>query len=923
MAMLSYDGQSFSIDGRRIWLVSGAIHYARVPRGLWRDRIRAAKQAGLNCVETYVFWNIHEQTPGQFNWEGQNDLRAFVQLVGEAGMYCIVRPGPYVCAEWDGGGLPGWLHTIKGMVVREENGPFLEACSRYLTQVLAQVRDLQITTTTGKLPRDGQGPIAAPVIMMQAENEWICSNPLAAVGDEKKHGYLREIVRYLRENGCEVPINICNNLWQRVDGTIDTWNANQHLATDLRQLKVVQPNAPRFVTEFWPGWFDQWGGEHHTKHTPEWNSYRLAQILASGAMYNLFMFHGGTNFGFVGGRSVAGPDCFMTTSYDYDAPLREAGGRGEKYAAVKRISTFASQFGNVFAHLHTDAPHVAVTPDDGEHPLSVIHQPGAQGDVVFFLRSESDQTQRTSLLLANGLTLPVELGASRAAWLLLNARLSNGMELTYTNLRPWAMVEQRMLVLFGPAGSHGIVAIDGAQLDIGVPAGKSPSVHSYEGLQIVVLNEEQVDVSYILPDGLVVGAAGLDGGDKPIALEGWPSAMVVSMDGKVTRRSMNGDAKRPTAPKLGAWKQARQLSYLDGSNENYREIKGPASLEQAGCDLGYGWYRLTHKTAAKGKHVLPRGGDRLHVYNDGKLDTILGLGPSAEYDPTELKLGPKTVVLADNLGRYNFGWNVGNDPKGLADHLYATAPVKLGKPTISQDVGPNPFDVQQCVLYQRVGDRPRSTWYEWSLSLRGEKTLMLDIQRLAVGAVVYVNDVAVGLYHPLQTAGIARFRIGPGEPLKNGKNIIRLGLIAHDGEGIDVAKHVKLYELTKATTANAAWAFAPLAVPAEEEFGTVVKSAGMQPCFYRVTFKVSHTDQPLWLEPTGMSKGQMYLNGVNVGRYFVGTHTGKSVGPQERYYLPEPWLKTDGENELILFDEHGKSPAKCKLVYDRMGPYGQ
>ena len=148
-------------------------------------------------------------------------------------------------------------------------------------------------------------------------------------------------------------------------------------------------------------------------------------------------------------------------------------------------------------------------------------------------------------------------------------------------------------------------------------------------------------------------------------------------------------------------------------------------------------------------------------------------------------------------------------------------------------------------------------------------------------------------------------------------------MVGSEGEGIDISKSVKLYELTKATTAGAAWAFAPLTVPASDAFSTLVKSAGMQPCFYRATFKVSHTDQPLWVEPVGMSKGQIYLNGVNVGRYFVGTHTGKSVGPQERYYLPEPWLKTDGENELILFDEHGKSPAKVKLVYDRMGPYGE
>jgi beta-galactosidase len=110
MANISHDGQSFLIDNRRIWLVSGAVHYARTPRELWRQRLRAAKQAGLNCIDTYVFWNLHEPQPGTFRFDGDADLRAFVQMIGEEGLYCILRPGPYVCSEWDFGGLPAWLH---------------------------------------------------------------------------------------------------------------------------------------------------------------------------------------------------------------------------------------------------------------------------------------------------------------------------------------------------------------------------------------------------------------------------------------------------------------------------------------------------------------------------------------------------------------------------------------------------------------------------------------------------------------------------------------------------------------------------------------------------------------------------------------------------------------------------------------------
>jgi beta-galactosidase len=119
MPTISYDGQSFIIDGRRVWLVSGAIHYARVPRGLWRSRIRAAKQAGLNCIETYCFWNVHEPQPGVFNFEGDADIRAFVEMIASEGMMCILRPGPYICAEWDFGGFPAWLNRVEGLKLRE------------------------------------------------------------------------------------------------------------------------------------------------------------------------------------------------------------------------------------------------------------------------------------------------------------------------------------------------------------------------------------------------------------------------------------------------------------------------------------------------------------------------------------------------------------------------------------------------------------------------------------------------------------------------------------------------------------------------------------------------------------------------------------------------------------------------------------
>lgn len=910
MPNISYDAQSFMIDGRRVWLVSGAIHYTRTPRQLWRRRIRAAKQAGLNCIETYVFWNAHEPSPNKFDFSGDLDLRAFIQMIHEEGMYCILRPGPYVCAEWDFGGLPAWLHRVDGIKLREANGPFLEACARYLGAVMEQVKGLQVTDPLPRAPGS-----AGPILMIQAENEWVCHNP------EQADSYLREIARYLRENGCTVPINVCNNLWQRVPGAIDTWNACDHLAADLRQLRVVQPDTPRIVTEFWTGWFDQWGGPHNTTHTPEWNLHRLASILATGSQYNLYMFHGGTNFGFYAGRSVASPDCFMTTSYDYDSPLLEAGGRGEKYRVVKRISTFASQFGQLFAGLDPATPPAAVAAvDQAPHPLSIISQRGTMGDVVFIFKDKEDKTKDVAVLLPNGLTLSVPLGDDNVAWCVMNANLGGVATLTRTNLRPWAFTNRKMLVLFGPAGAEGLISINDASWTVRVPEGQAPLVESHEGLTVVVLNREQVDAAYLFSGGLVVGAESLDDHDRPILMFGWSKMTIITPDGDISHITTK-PSRAPVAPRLGAWQSADCDAFIRGTSDAFKPIEGPTSLERLKCDMGYGWYRINPKRLTSGNAFVPESGDRLHVFTDGKPAGILGLGPGATPDPTRLQLTKTVTLLADNLGRFNFGWNVG-ESKGLFGHIHDVRPVKLDKPKAAPGMSPDPFTMRGFWLYIRRGDRRPADAWTWSINARKDKPLFLDLWRFPARAMILVNCNPVGMYDPTQTAGYARFTLAVGGALKQGKNELKIALFDKDEKEIDPRKFLRLYESTASMTEGAQWSFARWSPPNTDAFGPAAKSGTATPRWHRTVFHVSAASQPLWLEPRGMTKGQLYLNGHNVGRYFVATGEGKHVPPQERYYLPEPWLHTDKPNELMIFDEHGRPPQKCRLVYDVDGPYG-
>lgn len=930
MSTITYDGQSFIIDSRRVWLVSGAIHYARTPRGLWRQRIRAAKEAGLNCIETYVFWNAHERSPGKFNFEGDLDLRAFVEMVGDEGMYCILRPGPYICAEWEFGGLPAWLHRIEGIKFREDNPPFLEACARYIGAVMKQVRDLQVTTpiegpapatTAGNVPGQAAGGFTGggngPIVMIQAENEWMCHN------EEQAQTYLREMVRYLRENGCEVPINNCNNLWQRMEGTIDTWNGSQRLAADLRQLAVVQPNAPRLVTEYWPGWFDQWGGKHADTVSAQLNLYRLAQILASGAQYNLFMFHGGTNFGFWGGRTTTTPACYMTTSYDYDAPLSEAGGRGDKYLTTKRISTFASQFSNVFAHLDPKQHASVIAPDESDHPLSVVHLTGSQGDIVFLLRSENDKRDSANILLPNGLTLPVPLNQDRATWLLLDANLAGVGQLNYTNLCPWALLQKQMLVLFGPAGAEGIVSIDDVPLHVKVPKNRKPLVEQHENLTLVVLNHEQIDAAYPCKHGLAIGASALNEQGEPEPARGWSEMHTISLEGAVTTRKIT-QPRKPTAPRLTTWERAGVDEYLDGSSDAFEKIDGPTSLEALHCDYGYGWYRLGIGAAKSGKMLAPRAEDRLHLYHDGKLLTIMGGCPGASDEPVDLKLEGNVVVLADNLGRYNFGQDFGQDLKGLYGHIYAVKPVKLPKPKVTIAPGPDPFEVKGMVLWRRRGDQQSGTHITWTLKAAGRKAFVLKLDELPASGVVYINDQPLNVRTSEPTPTSATFLLEPGENgFSTGRNELRLAFYEPVDDPDKIAKSVTLYQAEQNITNRGQWAFAKWTQPSDSDFEKLPAKTPAGPAWYRTQFNAKDLSVPLWLEPRGMSKGQIYINGHNARRYFVATHDGKPVPPQKHYYLPEAWLKTDEPNELVLFDEHGNAPTKCKLVYNANGPYGK
>ncbi|WP_066039740.1 glycoside hydrolase family 35 protein [Herbiconiux solani] len=321
MASFEIGDEDFLLDGEPYRIIAGALHYFRVHPGQWADRIQAAKEMGLNTIETYVAWNEHAPRRGEFRTDGPLDLEHFLRLVQEAGLHAIVRPGPFICAEWDNGGLPGWLTAMCGTDIRKSDARYLDAVRDYFEQLLPVLAPLQID-------RGG------PVILMQIENEY------GAYGSDAD--YLETLTRWTREAGITVPLTTIDQPTDSMltagglPGLHKTASFGSNAAERLATLRRHQPTGPLMCAEFWDGWFDHWGGRHHTTSAAD-AAAELDAILAAGASVNIYMFHGGTNFGFTNGANHKGYYEPTTTSYDYDAPLSEDGRTTAKYAAFRDV----------------------------------------------------------------------------------------------------------------------------------------------------------------------------------------------------------------------------------------------------------------------------------------------------------------------------------------------------------------------------------------------------------------------------------------------------------------------------------------------------------------------------------------------------------------------------------------------------------
>jgi beta-galactosidase len=338
--------KDFLLNGQPFLIRCGEMHFARIPREDWAQRLRMAHAMGLNTICAYLFWNLHEPSPGKFEFSGDADIAEFCRLAQAEGLHVILRPGPYSCAEWDFGGLPWWLLKTPDIKVRTQDPHYLAACRKYLLAVGRQLAPLQIT-------RGG------PILMVQVENEY------GSFGSDK--AYLGLIRDDLKEAGFDVPLFTCDGPKELKNDTRDDLfcvvNISGAPQNGLAVLRQIRPSGPLMIGEYYPGWFDSWGERHHFGNTT--NIVReLGWMLEHNVSFSIYMVHGGTTFGFDAGANDNPPFWPEITSYDYDAPISEAGWATPKFYALRDLFLRHLKPGETLPEVPPETPVIQIAPID-------------------------------------------------------------------------------------------------------------------------------------------------------------------------------------------------------------------------------------------------------------------------------------------------------------------------------------------------------------------------------------------------------------------------------------------------------------------------------------------------------------------------------------------------------------------------------
>lgn len=895
----TYDDKSYIINGKRVFLNSAAIHYFRMPKEEWREVLVKAKLAGMNCIDTYFAWNVHEPNEGEWNFEGDADCGAFLDLCAELDLWVIARPGPFICAEWDFGGFPWWLGNKEGVKFREYNKTYLKYVDLYFDRITEIIRQRQLS----------QG---GTVILVQVENEYGY-----LTDDASASAYMSHLRDGLLSRGIDMPLITCVG---GVEGAIEGANfwsgADHHYANLVKK----QPDAPKIVTEFWSGWFEHWGAPAATQKTPQLYEKRMFEAIQTGFTgISHYMFFGGTNFAGYGGRTVGSSDIFMVTSYDYDAPLNEYGRTTPKYMAAKRFSLFVEAAGSLLLESEAfDTAGIAAPKD-----ITVRGRKNGEQRILF-VGSDKEERETVYLTLENGRTLPVMVNPGEIVPVLDGLQVLDGVRLISNTAIACNEVVNGVhtLIVYAKDGQRSLVELNADEaiqyaddhplLYTQSNNGKTITIDFYhfnepqdvrltiggQSLRVIVLNTSAMDQMWRIAEGQWVGGCfdvDIEAGghlvasvnDSAAAVE-WPESFRVELvGGEAAGQTVS--AAQSKAPELAGW----VTSTLDLAAVQGVSCEVPQDFSSFSQPYGYIVYSslIESDSDKQTTLILPKLQDTARVYvNGAEVGLIREVGSASIEIP--LRQGSNRVqILVQNMGRLNFSPYLG-EPKGLFDTGYL----------------------------QGTAADIRSGW------THGEETVHLDRVNLLDGQVTLSRTFQLNGHDRAVLVGAVSKPLlvnGKEVPLEGYQNWfshdnVDISAFVQPGDNVIEITYVKSpvnrLELLTYHSSNAIgeWSMAEVAAGVPSEAGMELSSAGVKvPTWHRCEFAKpelsADVHAKLKLRLTGMSKGSVWLNGIDLGRYW-------QIGPQEDYKLPLAWLKD--VNELVLFDEEGRSPAKVKLLFD-------
>lgn len=881
MAQVSYDDRSFLVDGRRIWLVSGEIHYFRIPAPLWRDRLLKAKRGGLNCIATPLAWSLHEPAEGKWDFKGDLDVVAFVKMAQELGLYVILRAGPYVGADLGLGGLPPWLLAKSGMSLRSPSASFTHYFDRFYRQILPRLAECQV-------PRGGN------IIAVQNEHDYTSGTMPDRIN------YLQFVSQLIRRAGFETPILTANALSNPPLGeAVECVTTDANEVQQFKRLRLAHPLEPAIDIEFNTGATGYWGQNCPTPDA-DTAARRAMEIVGCGGQINQYLFCGGTNLGFLAGRGPQGRFAFTTTSYDRGSPVSESGELTEKYYRLRLVNMLANHMGFSLANCCLDEPGVTIHDSTG-----VLNIAGPYGHWAVVTSGGRKDIASAEISLPTGETLRVPLAPLGACAVPVDIKLSASHTLDWANLTPLGFLANKVLLLHGPADWQATLSINGKAVEARLPAQDAPLLIDHQGLLVVLLSSDLAQRTWITDEAVVMGPlfVGETVDDVLLSPRIKQYSLLSLEDFKLkVKKSANGTAKHASSastPKLSAWKRQCVCTEPVAQDLEWTPMRHCSDADHLGQHEGYIWYRAqVDSPRARKLALLPTGAaDRATFYVNGSLAGVWGVGPDATLDPLKVSLrsGANSIVmLLDDLGRFHGGSRMGQ-PKGLWAPIYAAEPLKLRKiklatsNTISRRLIPR----HQSHLADMLDALPLQT-ASWSIPLKSITPIHVAFDDVPCHVGIVCNNRLAGLFiNEGENFGEVTLRA----ELTKGKNELSLLLWGACQES--VLDKFRFHNLTEDLSEQAAWSHRPWQLCATE--GPVVGKD--QPAWYAASFAGIRDN--LYLHVIGAKKGQLLLNGHNIGRFWT-------AGPQQDYYLPPCWLKE--HNELLMFEEQGNAPSGARLV---------